>query len=232
MSDRGWSEQLVEPFYEVVQKGERMAFPSGQVCWAPAIYPYEQPLYLELQNYDPRNESAHFSLRIRPPTDDAPKHTPIKALSLEANESLLVVKAKKRPVVVLGSVEVVWLDNPQKLIVCVPLFTFKARHSDEAVLRIQAFQIPNHFYLPPDPRHRRQESVARLELTQPIGKGWLQPFHGGEGPVRLTMPARTLLTHQFMKFCAHPDLDRRLEEEIGAYRELLLESYGLTPTES
>jgi hypothetical protein len=230
MSRKGSEFLPVEPVYETFEPKERLLYSPGQFAWAYSVYPYDPPLALDLVegSYDPKRDQASFNIVRRRLSEKPPEHLPVKSLNLQTDEHLFVLKGKRRQVVILGKVDVEWLDAPQKLLLCVPVFTFKDRHTIEAVIRIQAFQFPNLFYLPLDANVGKEESAARLELSQCVQKGWLQPVNApGPKPFRLTRPAYQLLCHQFGKFINSGATDEGIDKDLQAYRQLLFEAYSI-----
>ena len=109
---------------------------------------------------------------------------------------------------------------------CAPVFGFQPRHTQEMVIKTQAFAYPNLFYLPPDPRGCYEESAVRFEMIQPIMRGYLQPFKSvlENKPVVLSDTVYWLMITHLVKYICGKVIDEKVYEDIEAYRELLLES--------
>lgn len=78
----------------------------GQMCWAPTPIPTAIPQILDIERSSPEeHESVKFILRNANRAGDfkqRDRSLPIKYLNLRSNEELLVQRAKKRPVVIVG----------------------------------------------------------------------------------------------------------------------------------
>jgi hypothetical protein len=107
------------------------------------------------------------------------------------------------------------------------------------VIRTQAFDVPQWFYLPPDNAGCSSESAVRFEYIQPIMGSCLTPFLCALSPrlpVALSEEARVLLLVHLAQFLDSPvqrpplaggtgpdDVLSKLLGNIAAYRQLLLE---------
>ncbi|MBU1002491.1 MAG: hypothetical protein KKE73_08200 [Proteobacteria bacterium] len=78
----------------------------GQLCWAPTPIPTAIPQILDVERASPEvHEKVKFMLRNANRPEDfrqKDRSLPIKYLNLRAHEELLVQRAKKRPVVIVG----------------------------------------------------------------------------------------------------------------------------------
>ena len=137
-----------------------------------------------------------------------------------------IYTGKIRPVIISGYVESKWFGTMQKVFLCAPVFSFKPRHSQEYIIKAQAFSYPYLFYLPKNPNGCYEESAVRFELIQPIMKGFLNPYLDliDKKPVSLTKDAYWLLLNQLSKFISEKPIDEQIEENTRVYQKLLLES--------
>lgn len=225
MAERASTDLLIPQFYELLDKKDSWAFQPGQLYFTHVVYPRSYPTILKLEKYDPRGETkSRFSIKRYSSGDE--KHYPVKKLNLRADEMFYIYTGKIRPVVILGYVESEWFETTQKVFLCAPVFSFKPRHSQEYIIKIQAFVYSYLFYLPKDPKGCYEESAIRFELIQPIMKGFLQPYLDliDKKPVSLTQNAYWLLLNHLSKFLSGKPIDKEIEEDIIAYQELLLES--------
>ncbi len=225
MAGRASADLLIPQFYKLLNKEDSWAYKPGQLYLTHVVYPQPYPTILKLEKYDPRDETkSRFSIKRYSSGDE--KHYPVKRLNLRTDEMFYIYTGKIRPVIILGYVESEWFETIQKILLCAPVFSFKPRHSQEYIIRAQAFVYPNLFYLPGSPKGCYKESAIRFELIQPIMKGFLQPYLNliDKKPVSLTKEAYLFLLNHLSKFLGGGPIDKRIEKDITTYQELLLES--------
>jgi len=197
--------------------------------FAHSVYPPSYPAILWPVSVDPR-DIGKTQFKLKRYSDGDELHLPIKELGLEEDELYHVYKGKRRLVVTLGSCTQTWYptDREEIILLCAPIFSFKARHSQDFVVRTQAFHYPNLFYLPPDNDGCTDESAVRFEYIQPIAASCLQPCLGvlSKLPVALSEPALKLMSVHMSGFLGlgltSPDAARILAD-ISAYHDLLIE---------
>jgi hypothetical protein len=229
MTRRGSPDLICTPFYEELKNpDDDWAFYSGQLFWSHIAYPESHPKILKLAKYAPKDE-RNSVFNIVPYSDGDERHYPVKELKLREGELFYVYKGKRRLVVVLGRIESEWLKtSPQEYLLCAPVFSFKDKHSQEMILRTQAFLYPSLFYMPPDTNGCPEESAIRYELVQPVVRNCLDTFfcHGSRTPVRLAPEAYWLLLCHLLKFINGKVLDAQTEEFMKFYCEYLMESFS------
>lgn len=220
--------------YEELEIKDRMSFKPGQLYSAPIKYPLTPPKVLQLESYNPeREESTTFGISNYDPNNPLQK-MPLKFLNLKSDDRLFILQGKKRPVIVLTCCDVDWLCNTslgsgikEQMVLCLPVFTFKDRHSQEYIVKIQAFFFPNLFYLMPSPKGIVQESASRFELVQPIHKGDMQPLKNvNNKPFKLSDSTLKLLYNQLSVFLSLSPLDDALQRDLMAYQQLVFEEFG------
>lgn len=225
---KGSQYTIIDQYYQSLALDEAGAKKPGQLYFTHVAYPHDWPRILKLIHYDPQKESKS-TFTIKRYSDGDERHYPVKELNLRDNELYYIFKGKKRLVIVLGYIECPWLDRdkPQEVLLCAPVFSFKPRHNQEMVIRIQAFDYPNLFYLPPSPHGCNEESAVRFEMIQPIMSSYLMPFHDflNNKPVILTTVAYRLLMAHLIKFISNEILDSNLHKDILAWNELLIEEW-------
>lgn len=224
---------LCDPFYELVdplgrdEKGRPVVQP-GQLIWTHQVYPASEPYIVQIQGYDPRDESkSSYVIRRLDSGSAAGTHFPIKELGLRADENYYILLGKKRPAIVLQTLATNWGNKlyPEPYVLAAPAFTFKPRHDEEYRYRIVAVGFPNLFYLPAHPSGLTEDSVLRFEHIQPAVTAGIEPvFRQGKQSI-LSDTAWAVLQHQLLKFVSGKILDTGLEETIQAYRELVLDAY-------
>jgi hypothetical protein len=125
------------------------------ICMAPIYYKNTEVLTLLEDNYDPIHEDkstwkiGRFKDGVR---EDRLPHRPYKIFQLETDDDLLVMKCKVRPALVINKIETDWripVRYTDGMWLCLPLFTYKNRHSQQYVFSDQRLQIPHRFYFPP-----------------------------------------------------------------------------------
>lgn len=160
-------------FYEWINT-EKNPLPQSivvrQICSAPIWYNDDEALTLTEDKYDSLNELnstwklAHISSGT--PEKRLP-HRPYKQFQLESEDNLLVVKCKVRPVLLIKKVSCDWRipGNTAKLFhswLCLPLFSYKPRHSQQYVIQDQSFKRAHHFYFPQGSPGLDYESAGKL----------------------------------------------------------------------
>lgn len=220
--------------YEQLEIQDRMSFKVGQVYFAPVKYPLTPPKVLQPEDYNPeREEDTVFKITNYNP-DNPSQEIPLKFLNLKSDDRLFLLQGKRRPVIILGCCEADWLFNQklnsgliEKMILCLPVFAFKDRHTQEYIIKTQAFLFPNLFYINPSPKGIHQESAARFELIQPIHKGDMQPLKNVDNkPFKLSDYTLKLLWNQLSLFLSVTPLDESLQEDLKEYQKLILEEFG------
>lgn len=220
--------------YEALEMQDRMSFKVGQAYFAPVKYPLTPPKVLQPESYNPeREEDTTFKIANYNP-DNPLQEVPLRFLNLKSDDRLFILQGKRRPVIVLSSCEADWLYNHnlnfrqiEKIVICLPVFTFKDRHPQEYIIKTQAFLFPNLFYINPSPKGIHQESAARFELIQPIHKGDMQPLKNVDNKFfKLSDYTLKLLWNQISLFLSVTPLDESLQEDLKAYQKLILEEFG------
>jgi len=223
---KGSRDLICEPFFTFVE--DRWAMKPGQLYWAQAVYPHHYPLILQMVNYDPLDERK-TEFRIKSYSSGDESHYPVKELGLREGELYHVYIGKQRLVVILGYIESEWLvgEKPQKILMCAPMFSFKSQHTQEMVIKTQAFAYPNLFYLPPDVNGCPEESAIRFELIQPIMKGFMQPFTIGSlsKGIPLSEEAYWLMINHLVKYICNKKIDDEIDELAEVYQGILLEEF-------
>jgi len=225
---------LCDPFYRSADplgrdsKGRPFVRP-GQLIWAHQVYPPRDPYVVEVQGYDPRDESkTSYVIRKLDPQRPPDTHFPIRELELHADENHYIVLGKRRPAVVLQTISSIWLNKlyPEPYVWVAPAFTFKPRHEQEYRYRVAAMEFPHLFYLPAQASGLTEPSVLRFEFIQPVALAGVQPFFlPGLKQSVLSDTAWAILLHQVVKFATGRLLDEGIEETVQAYQALVLEDY-------
>jgi hypothetical protein len=243
VAERRGSDCLItsEPFYTTLSATDGWKLQPGQLYYSHAVYPTAYPKILRIDNLDPRDDPRRASFTLKDFSDPDASHYPSKDLGLEHDELYYAYVGKRRLVVVLGACAQTWYptEREQRILLCAPVFSFKERHPQEVVIRTQAFDIPQWFYLPPDHDGCPDESAVRFEYIQPVMGSCLVPCQCALSPrlpVALSEEARVLLLVHLAQFLGVPvqrlpavegtaptDAVAKLLDDIAAYRQTLLE---------
>jgi hypothetical protein len=225
---------LCDPFYVTQaplgrsRKGHPIVKP-GQLVWAHQVYPTRQPYIVDCTGYDPR-DSTNNTYAIRRLTDDnSGTHFPIKELDLRADENLYIMYGKKRPAIVLQTIETTFYNqsNPEPYVLVAPCFTFKDKHAPEFRARVAAFQYPHLFFLPGHPINGSNQGVVRFEHIQPVAAVGVEPrIYPGPKQCFVSDDAWAVLQHRLSLFLNGKGLDSELEDDIRAYSECVMEAYA------
>jgi hypothetical protein len=172
-------------FYEWVFPGERGQLPPDvdqkYICMGPVFYKDEEMLTLIEDKFDPINEeqSTWKIARFKDGTRyNRFPHRPYKIFQLETDDDLLVLKCKIRPVLVIKKIESDWRIPYNYFVntwLCLPLFSYKNRHSQRYVLSDQKVQIPHRFYFPPGSPGLDEECAGLINELQCIPQANLYP---------------------------------------------------------
>ena len=153
---------------------------------------------------------------------------PVKELNLRTDENFYIQYGKERPCVVVSFLTSTWLNElyPEDLAICAPIFTFKRRHKPGFWFKTMGFCYPNLFYLPQDQMGCIEDSVVRFELIQPLNVGSVHAFLRGNPskPSALSDQAFELFANHLSMFLHGKALTKEVQENIAAYRELVLDA--------
>jgi hypothetical protein len=223
----GLSNLLCSNFYKFLEPSASASPPiPGQIVVAHTVYPPIDPWILKVINYNALDESKSQYEVKRFQADDR-SHMPIAELGLRSDENYYLYRGKERPLIVVKSIGSRWM-NPlydESLYACVPIFSFKPRHTDESRIRTMGFCFPDLFYLPSHADGCTEEGAARFELMQPIARKGLHNYFKGSPsrPVALSDEAFALFVNHMGRFLLSKDLDHEICEQIDVYRSLVLE---------
>lgn len=144
------------------------------ICMAPVRYSDAESLTLIEDRYDTHNEenSTWKITNFRSGTrDERLKHRPYKKFQLESDDDLQVVKCKIRPVIAIKKVASDWRIPGQTFYqlntwLCLPLFTYKNRHTQHYVLNDQALNCSHRFYFPSGDPGLDDECAGKITQIQ------------------------------------------------------------------
>ena len=227
---------LADPFYEIrdslgkdASSGLSILSP-GQLVRAHLTIPSFKPQVLELQNFDPQNETRATFRVANVSTSGAPtSHFPIKELALQSDENLYVVRGKLRPAVVLQTVTTDFYsrETPEPYIIVAPCFTFKMKHTPKYRAHVASLKYPHLFYLPAHAYGFSEQGVLRFELIQPAATATVQPYlTSGKKHQFLTRESWAILQHSLVRFMTGSVLNAELAQTLKEYGEIVMEAYS------
>lgn len=224
----GLSNLLCSSYYKFLSStGSSPSPPTpGQLVAAHTVYPPDDPWILRVINYNAFDESkSQYEVKRYQAADRS--HMPIAELGLRSDENYYLYIGKERPLVVVKSVGSRWLNplHDESLYACVPIFSFKPRHTEEFRIKAMGFDYPNLFYLPSDANGLTEEGAVRFELMQPIARKAFHNYLTGSPskPVALSDEAFALFVNHLGRFLLSKDLDKEICEQMDTYRGLVLE---------
>jgi hypothetical protein len=222
------SNLLCGSYYKFLSSGGSTPSPPlpGQIVAAHTVYPPNDPLVLKVINYNAFDSSkSRFEVKRYQAADRS--HMPIAELGLRSDENYYLYIGKERPLIVVKGVGSRWLNplHDESLYACVPIFSFKGRHTEESRIKAMGFDYPNLFYMPSDANGLTDEGAARFELMQPIARKALHSYLAGSPskPLALSDEAFALFVNHLGRFLLSKDLDKEICEQMDTYRVLVLE---------
>lgn len=174
-------------FYEWIfpsVEGTISPLQSGQICSTPVWFNDDKALTLVEVDYyslDERRSTWRLGEFSEGTRDERLRHRPYKTFQLESDDDLLVVKCKIRPTIAIQKVSCDWRFPGNRALLhhtwlCLPIFSYKNRHTQDYVLQDQSLDRPHHFYYPPGTPGLDNESVAKLIELQFVPEANLTPM--------------------------------------------------------
>ena len=211
---------LVDDYYMPATREEQKDYPRGHIYWCPCCYLTERLLTLYPRGSDPYHKlpTLFETCAIDPRKFNDPPHTPLTNPTLEADEELVVFRAKSRPVIVLSSKSEPWQYRGGKTrtrsVLVAPVYSFSETDNPKWKPRVRALAYRELFYLPENEMLNLNESFVRFDLTHIVPGRWLKAKLAC-----LHQDALDLLTDWF-SFYVTGELQEYLEE----HRNNLLEA--------
>lgn len=150
------AEQLSDSHFVEWIPSNAASFSKGQFCLATVSYAKRKQWYLEEANYDAYNEanSTWYVREMVGPYPETEREIVKKHFEIENDERLVTTNSKVRPVILIQRSRSDWLNpkNSQQHVatwLCLPLFTYKPRHSQAYVLDDQRLNSSIRVYIPP-----------------------------------------------------------------------------------
>jgi hypothetical protein len=198
-------DELVDSFYKKLGPGhtDPSNFCLGQVLFAAVPYSDEQKQYWRPVGYDKLTTTSATQFNIVGGGTDLfrralPLHTP----KLEVSEEFLVVRAKRRPVVLVARPGVGVLGRLSKHHLVIPRYgavkgsSDQPKLSEDVVNRVRSLEYPELFFSPAEAPTLSKDGFFATHLLQPIPLSRLEAT-----PLCLGDQAVTVLTGQVLHHC-------------------------------
>lgn len=191
------AEELISRYYESATTQEQNGYERGQIYWAPSLF-----IEHELKAFYPRGQPPWGTeptlWEIRREDDSTFEHPPLRRPELRADEAFVVLKAKRRPVIIMSSHPEVWTyrsgQRREEVFLVIPMFSFE-EDPVEFKLRMKALSYRELFYLAEDAVLGMEEGFARFDRSHVVAKKWLR-----RRGVRLSADALDVMTEWFNFF--------------------------------
>ncbi len=231
-------------FYEWVSQerpgASSLSIDKSHICMGPVFYKDDEFLTLVEANYDPiHEESSTWKLTQFKIGDRGARlpHRPYKILQLETDDDLLVLKCKIRPVLLIKKIESDWRYPYTYFLdtwLCLPLFSYKKRHSQKYIISDQKLQVPHRFYFPPGNPGLAEECAGLINQLQCIPQDNLFPFKGFcdteepnmERPIKLVDKAFQAVIGHIAQFLPGINLTGDSYDWYYFFKELVNEQIG------
>lgn len=224
----GIDEWFDNEFYEKLGLNYRNTFCFGQIFWTHAYYPHENIQFFrpKIDGSEPtRTIASNFELKTA--GQDAFNHNfPLSSPKLEINEEFLVVRAKRRPVILLRpEIPISESINKgfrgkvfRKRCLVAQMFSIEDRESGQTkfnpnfIDRVRSLEFPQLMFLPKKSEVIPVDSLLRLDECQSVFTPHLQPEQ-----YTLSQHVQTLLRQQLQYL-----FTETVHKEYDELRECLL----------
>jgi hypothetical protein len=181
-------DDFFDSFFVEVTKG---SFYPGQLFWTHVCYDITEDLQVwrpVLQD-DSETIASQFQIKSVSIKEAFNRNIPLYAPKLETDEEFLVVRAKKRPVVLLSEplpgikADPVRRGDKVNRNICfvAPLYSIvdqheKPKYSQNFVNRVRKLEFPHFLFIPANKRFAIRDSILRLDSLRPVFKSHLDPI--------------------------------------------------------
>ena len=199
-----------ENFYKFIKNSEN--FSPGQIVWAPVWYEKLDRWYLTSAHYDAMNEagSTWFVNKMENSPSSTNDQFVMKYFRLEKNEQMYSLPGKVRSNLLVKNTHSDWLCHSREPTYwyCIPIFSYKDRHTANFVRKDQKLESTERFYMPPSYNEEpgmNTESCLRFDSAQMVDERLLQPMKllspkkKMKLPVSLSITALKVVMFHFVK---------------------------------
>ena len=179
-------DEICNPFYSSVKSAETRNFKFGRIFWAHAYYPHQMLELWRPKDVNRKTQTAADFNPTRPPPDAFGRQLPYTFPHLTAHEEFIVMRAKRRPVLLiqlpnptLADVKNTSMKLNRNLCVVAPIFSVADKVGDaklpqEFVGRVRSLEFPEFLFLPGS-GPLELDSLLRLDELQSVGTVNLTP---------------------------------------------------------
>ena len=196
----------------------------GQFFWAPALYLFGEQgrnPYVVKSAYNPSIRDYGYQVsQMQSVSEFSIPQEPDHTLETRSDERAVVLRAKRRPVILISTPVSPWADSRRRhddSFLVAPVYSFggdetKLNYSPTFIERVKEYFYWQLFYLPGDPGAGIREGFVRLDRIQAIHKSLLEHM-----PVRLSDDAQPLL-HSWIRVYLGETLSE-VDDLLFEYRE-------------
>jgi len=222
---RVFIDEFIDPFFEEIIDNYRNAFLRGQFFWCHFPYIHENLEIWRPVSYDgTQTRASHF--QISSAGEDAfNRSMPLYNPKLETDEEFIVVRAKRRPIILITpspeEIRTNLLRGGTKinrhLCLVAPLYSVIGKYGNikfpqEFIDRVRLMEFPQFFFIPENTKYGIRSSILRLDSLQAVFENHLDPL-----PLKLSKLAIDILQGQIECF-----INGKENTNYETLRELLL----------
>lgn len=218
-----------EEYYSRLGSGPLLGqlYEIGQFFWAPALYLFGEQgrnPYVVRSAYNQSNRDYSYQVsQMQSASEFRATQAPDHTLGTRSDERAVIIRAKRRPVVLISTPVSPWVDSRRRhddSFLVAPVYSFggdetKLAYSATFIERVKGYFYWQLFYLPGDRGAGIREGFVRLDRIQAIHQSLLEHM-----PVRLGDDARPLL-HNWIRVYLGETLSE-VDDLLFEYREQAL----------
>jgi len=194
-TDIFYSDTWFDPFFERLDENKktkwRSSFERGQMFWSYVFYSYEDLELWRPKELDSTRTTALSFCKVSAGGDAFQRSTPLVNPSLETAEEFIVIKAKKRPVILLcpplreitATERIRYGEKINKhLTLVIPLYsiqdkiTEQLKYPPDFIEGVRLLKWPQFFFIPSYSQCGIRDSIASLDSLMAIPKNHLEPL--------------------------------------------------------
>lgn len=229
---------LLEPSQYYSRLGSDLSlgqvYEIGQFFWAPALYLFGEHgrnPYVVRSAYNQSNRDYSYQVsQMQSASEFRATQEPDHTLGTRSDERAVIIRAKRRPVILISASVVPWTDGRRRhddSFLVAPVYSFagdetKRAYNPTFIERVKGYFYWQLFYLPENPGVRIREGFVRLDRIQAIHQSLLEHM-----PVRLSGDAQPLL-HNWIRVYLGETLSE-VDDLLFDYREQAITQLSSQP---
>lgn len=172
-------DEIIDDFYVEIGFGFRSSFRRGQIFWTHVYYGSENLEFWRPKDFDETKTYASEFTISSSKKDTFNRSTPLYTPRLEIDEEFVVIRAKRRPVVLITptpeEIDTRSVRGRGKinlnLCVAAPIYSVidkegLAKYTEQFVDRVRKLEFPHLFFIPENPGKGIRHSICRLDCLQ------------------------------------------------------------------